>query len=106
MRFKRPPFGCGLPSHREGREARAEASPATSRAPETARRVAMGLGQVSWLPDHPRKDPFPEAKPASRIARRQWDVVLRVPGHSGGGRAGISPASLSRPPEDGGPEIR
>src|SRR5205085_12186457 len=52
------------------------------------------LGQVSWLPDHPRRTP------SQRLVRRQWvsDLsvarVRSVPGHSGGGRAGITPASL------------
>ena len=39
---------------------------------------------------------FPDAQPALPISRVQWIAARGVPGDSGGGRAGFSPASLRR----------
>ncbi len=55
------------------------------------RRCGGGLvsrGQVSWLPDRPPVDPSRALRPVV--------ASTFVPGYSGGGRAGISPASLGR----------
>ena len=59
--------------------------------------------QVSWLPDHPTPGPSHTADPtldSSRDDRRRIEGSVQwlpgfVPGYSGGGRAGFSPASLS-----------
>ena len=59
--------------------------------------------QVSWLPDHPTPGPSHTADPtldSSRDDRRRIECSVQwlpgfVPGYSGGGRAGFSPASLS-----------
>ena len=68
---------------------------ATSRAPEKALRKTMFLEQVSWLPDRPRPAPSRKRdRPLGTDLSPPVDLAGRVPGHSGGGRAGISPASL------------
>jgi hypothetical protein len=60
--------------------------------------------QVSWLPDHSTPGPSHTADPSSVSPRddqrRRIETSVQwlpgfVPGYSGGGRAGISPASLS-----------
>ena len=59
--------------------------------------------QVSWLPDHPTPGPSHTADPVldtSRDDRQRIESSVQwlpgfVPGYSGGGRAGFSPASLS-----------
>jgi hypothetical protein len=47
------------------------------------------LRQVSWLPDRPPAGPSQAPGPV--------DLPAFVPGYSGGGRTGFSPASLARP---------
>ncbi len=72
--------------------------------------VRAGAEQVSWLPDRSTRRTFPGSRPTdgvSAIRAAQWLRILLnpafVPGYSGGGRAGISPASLSRLPSHSTP---
>src|SRR5262249_14609704 len=50
--------------------------------------------QVSWLPDPPLAGLLPE-RATVPIRRVQWFRARGVPGDSGGGRAGFTPASLT-----------
>jgi hypothetical protein len=59
------------------------------------RRRKRSVRQVSWLPDLSPSGSFPDARPLP-ISRVQWLLARGVPGDSGGGRAGFSPASLDR----------
>ena len=87
--------GRAFPSEGRGRRpgcARSAAHP--SRAPEKARRMQCPRAGL-LAPGSSAIGPLPgDATGRRPISRLQWDRVRRVPGHSGGGRAGISPASL------------
>src|SRR5471032_1888528 len=84
------------PSHREEAAFRQDAGNGRD-FPSPGEGVAktMFLGQVSWLPDRPRPAPSRRRDRSRRTdLSPPVDLAVRVPGHSGGGRAGISPASL------------
>ena len=49
----------------------------------------MFLEQVSWLPDRPRTAPSRKRNRPEADLSPPVDLAVRVPGHSGGGRAGI-----------------
>src|SRR5512141_1402050 len=91
FRWPRPPIEKERRARRGGGASRDFPSPGEGDAD------AMFLGQVSWLPDRPRPAPSRRRNRLSPISRRQWDLAGRVPGRSGGGRAGQPPASLFRP---------
>src|ERR1035437_9033308 len=84
--------GSTLPSERSGAPARGGGAAATSRAPEkaTLKRCSSGRSPGSRIV---RARPLPGGTTGPKpIFRHQWDLAVRVPGHSGGRRAGGSPA--------------